>query len=259
MTTPSNRGQVPFFSYPTPRRALAAALLLALASAAGAQDSFGGGAPPQQEPPPPQWQPPTQQQQQPQPQPPPPQQGGWGQPQPSPAAGYGQGPAQGPAPGNDAMARLAQLERQDMGVAPSAQLKAGGLHGPTPNAIPGGRLVTTAELVGLLQNPQSGALVFDVLGGPQALPNAVPVVPAAQGGSFQDETQRNFGQYLQQVTQGRQDRPMVFYCQGLQCWMSYNAALRAINLGYTNVLWYRGGVEAWQQAGLPLGAPGGQR
>jgi 3-mercaptopyruvate sulfurtransferase SseA len=34
--------------------------------------------------------------------------------------------------------------------------------------------------------------------------------------------------------------------------MSYNAALRAINLGYTNVLWYRGGIEAWQQAGLPV-------
>jgi hypothetical protein len=34
--------------------------------------------------------------------------------------------------------------------------------------------------------------------------------------------------------------------------MSYNAALRAINLGYKNVLWYRGGIEAWQRAGLPL-------
>jgi rhodanese-related sulfurtransferase len=31
--------------------------------------------------------------------------------------------------------------------------------------------------------------------------------------------------------------------------MSYNAALRAINLGYRNVLWYRGGVEAWKAGG----------
>ena len=29
-----------------------------------------------------------------------------------------------------------------------------------------------------------------------------------------------------------------------------NAALRAINLGYKQVLWYRGGIEAWQKAGL---------
>ncbi len=104
--------------------------------------------------------------------------------------------------------------------------------------------------------------MFDVLGGPQHLPNAIPVVPASQPGHFQDAVQQEFGQYLQQATQGRKDRPMVFYCQSTQCWMSYNAALRAINLGYTQVLWYRGGVEAWQQAGLPLqasgqGGPGG--
>ena len=77
------------------------------------------------------------------------------------------------------------------------------------------------------------------------------MVPASQGGNFDDQVQRDFGNYLQQVTQGRKDRPMVFYCQSVQCWMSYNAALRATRLGYTNVLWYRGGIEAWQQAGLP--------
>ena len=38
--------------------------------------------------------------------------------------------------------------------------------------------------------------------------------------------------------------------------MSYNASLRAINLGYTNVLWYRGGIEAWKQAGLPVQSSG---
>jgi rhodanese-related sulfurtransferase len=34
--------------------------------------------------------------------------------------------------------------------------------------------------------------------------------------------------------------------------MSYNAALRAVNLGYTQVFWYRGGIEAWQLAGLQV-------
>lgn len=166
-------------------------------------------------------------------------------------------PQAGPPAGNDALARLVQFERQDMGVAPTAQLKSGGLHGPTPNQLPGGRLVTTPELVQLLQDGNSGVLVFDVLGGPQTLPNAIPVVPASQGGSFDDAVQRDFGNYLQQLTQGRKDRPMVFYCQSVQCWMSYNAALRATRLGYTNVLWYRGGIEAWQQAGGPLAGPGG--
>jgi len=43
---------------------------------------------------------------------------------------------------------------------------------------------------------------------------------------------------------------------GLALVVEQNAALRAINLGYTKVLWYRGGVEARQQAGLPLQSSG---
>jgi rhodanese-related sulfurtransferase len=216
------------------RPVLAAALclaILALPAAARAQDSFGSAPPPAR---------PVQQQQQqpPRQQLPPPGSQGYGNPSPPPRA------------------TPAAQETMDMGVAPTAQLKSGGLHGPTPNAIPGGRLVTTPELAQLLRDPNAQALVFDVLGGPQHLPNAIPVVPASQPGTFQDQTQREFGQFLQQATQGRTDRPMVFYCQSTQCWMSYNAALRAINLGYTKVLWYRGGIEAWQQAGLTLQSSG---
>lgn len=45
--------------------------------------------------------------------------------------------------------------------------------------------------------------------------------------------------------------------------MSYNAALRAINMGFTQVYWYRGGVEAWRQAQqlaarMQGGQPGGR-
>ena len=226
---------------------LASALLVSLLGAsvvAEAQDSFGSSPQPQ----------PRQQEQQPPPQPRPAAPQGYGN-APSPAPqGYGNAP---PPQGFGQQAPSASGETQDMGVAPTAQLKTGGLHGPTPNAIPGGRLVTTPELAQLMRDPQAQALVFDVLGGPQHLPNAIPVVPASQPGHFQDQTQQEFGRFLQQTTQGRKDRPMAFYCQSTQCWMSYNAALRAINLGYTKVLWYRGGIEAWQQAGLPL-QPSGQ-
>jgi PQQ-dependent catabolism-associated CXXCW motif protein len=160
-----------------------------------------------------------------------------------------------------------QWERQDMGVPPTRQLHTGAMHGPTPTQIPGGQVITTKGLVPLMQGGQVQVLVFDVLGAPQQLPNAIPAAAAAQAGSFNDATQQQFGQMLQQLTRGRNDIPLVFYCQGPQCWMSYNAALRAINLGYRNVLWYRGGIEAWQRGGLPLGQsqytqggapPGGQ-
>src|SRR5262249_16667725 len=50
----------------------------------------------------------------------------------------------------------------------------------------------------------------------------------------------------------KRDTPLVFFCHSSKCWLSYNAALRAIGAGYTNVLWYRGGIAAWKAAGLPL-------
>ena len=81
---------------------------------------------------------------------------------------------------------------------------------------------------------------------------------ASQPGSFNDQNQQAFGQYLQQVTQGNAETPLVFYCLSSHCWMSYNASLRAINLGYRNVLWYRGGIEAWKAAGQSV-SPAQQR
>lgn len=148
--------------------------------------------------------------------------------------------------GNAAQA-IVQMEMQDYGVPPQQQLQAN-MHGPTPTSIPGGQVVTTDRLLSMYQHgmQSGGLLVFHVLGPGPTLPMAQNAVGAAQAGDFQDQTQQQFGQYLQQVTQGNKSVPMVFYCQSTQCWMSYNAALRAINMGYTQVHWYRGGIEAWQ-------------
>jgi PQQ-dependent catabolism-associated CXXCW motif protein len=246
---------------------MGAAAAAAVSTQALAQDTFGGGnnqPPPQQQN---QWgqQPPQQDawgQQPPQgpnggwgPQQPDPNNGGWG-PQQPPApnnGGWGQPPQgpQGPQGGAN-LDQLMQMERQDYGVPATKQLHTGAMHGPTPASIPGGQLITTKGLVALVQGKQAPYMLFDVLGGPQTLPGAIPAVILAQAGSFNDQISQQFGQMLQQASGGRKDVPLIFYCLSTQCWMSYNAALRAINLGYTNVLWYRGGIEAWQQAGLPL-------
>lgn len=236
----------------------AAVAALSLARAASAQDSFGrapqGQAVPQQVPQAPPQQFPQQQfppQQLPQQQFPPqqpvgaapaPVPGGFGQP-----PGFGQPAAGGPVD----LDALTQLERQDYGVAATPQLHAGPLHGPTPASIPGGQVITTKGLVELLRGGQAPALVLDVLGGPEIIQGAQYAVPAAQAGAFNDQVQQQLGQFLQQATNGNRQYPIVTYCLSTQCWMSYNAALRAINLGYTNVLWYRGGIEAWKQAGMP--------
>lgn len=181
--------------------------------------------------------------------------GGQKPPTPPPAAASApRPPAQRPAAPADAAELDAQMaaERQDFGVAATSRLHAGAMHGPTPTSIPGGQVITTRGLVELLKGEQVRALVFDILGGQEMLPGATLAVPAAQAGSFTDRTQQEFGQFLQQMTQGNKETPLVFYCLSTHCWMSYNASLRAINMGYRNVLWYRGGIEAWKAAGQPI-------
>jgi len=177
-----------------------------------------------------------------------------------PGFGGGQQPGFGGGQQNQMAAMLqqmAQYERQDMGVPATDQLHSGQMHGPTPASIPGGRLVTTQELVQLVQSGQP-YLLFDVLGSGQTMPGAISVLPASQPGDFNDQVSQQLGQFLGQVTQGNRQVPMIFYCASVQCWMSYNAALRAIKLGYSNVLWYRGGLETWQAIGGPMVSAGYQ-
>lgn len=159
-----------------------------------------------------------------------------------------------PAHREVAMAHAGDLERRDFGVAPASDLHASEMHAPTPASIPGGRLLTTRELVDLLQDERTPYVVFDVLGADQALPGAVQAAWMALPGSYDDAVQRRLVRVLERVTRGHPDVALVFYCLSPECWKSYNAALRAIHAGYSRVLWYRGGIEAWMQAGLPTAA-----
>lgn len=147
--------------------------------------------------------------------------------------------------------QMAQYERQDMGVQATQNLHTGQMHGPTPASIPGGQLITTRGIFDLVQGQQVQYLLFDVLGAQEMLPGAIPAAQASSPGQFGDQISQQMGAYLQQATGGNTQVPLIFYCASRECWMSYNAALRAINLGYSNVLWYRGGLEAWKQAGFP--------
>ncbi len=57
---------------------------------------------------------------------------------------------------------------------------------------------------------------------------------------------------LERIAGGNRAKPLVIYCLR-DCWMSWNAAKRAVSWGYTGVAWYPDGTDGWQDAGLPLG------
>lgn len=153
-------------------------------------------------------------------------------------------------PGYDvaALQALAVRERQDYGVPPTSTLHQGAAHAPTPTSIPGGKLIDTMTLIAMLnQQPAAPVAIVDALGGPTKLPNAYTAPVLARSGNYNDQIQQQMRQQFQSLNR---DLPIVTYCADPNCWMSYNAALRFINLGFRNVLWYRGGLWAWQQAGM---------
>ena len=158
----------------------------------------------------------------------------------------------------EALAQLPVSEAENSGVPPTAELRLDEHSGPTPSAIPGARVVLTAELRRMLQTGSDAApILFDTLGEDRhlSLPGAIWLPGAGRGTSFDDEVQARLSKLLDFATQGNRGRPLVFFCANARCWLSYNAALRAARLGYSNVLWYRGGIESWGAGGGALAEP----
>ncbi|MFS2012723.1 rhodanese-like domain-containing protein [Azospirillum sp. CT11-132] len=149
--------------------------------------------------------------------------------------------------------RTYAVEAADWGISPRGTLLVGRYHARTPTAVPGARTVATADLLRLLTTDPSVVLV-DVLGvaAHPGLPQSVWLVDAGLGKGFDEPLQVKLGGRLAQLTAGDRQRSIVFYCLLAECWLSYNASLRAVALGYRSVLWCRGGIGAWRAAGLPM-------
>lgn len=136
-------------------------------------------------------------------------------------------------------------EDHNWGVPPTVLLRQPPYSGPTPMEIPGGLRVTTDELRSMLKSTPLPILI-DVASGNEheTLTGAYWLPGAGRGANFIDEVQASLDRFLEKVTEGNRNRRLVFFCVNLECWLSYNAALRAVAAGYTAVYWYRGGLFA---------------
>ena len=150
-------------------------------------------------------------------------------------------------------------EDRDWGVVPQERIRAAPYTAPTPTGIPGAKVIATRELRSLLEaaagsGPNDRPVLVDVASGEghATLPGAIWIPGAGRGTSFVDPLQAQCIDLMSKITGGDKSRAVVFFCVNVQCWLSYNAALRAVAAGYTRVSWYRGGIASWRDAGLPL-------
>jgi len=76
-------------------------------------------------------------------------------------------------------------------------------------------------------------------------------LPNVGFGRLHPESEDYFKTHLNQLSGGDKARTLVFYCLS-NCWMSWNAAKRALTYGYSDVVWFPGGSDEWANAGYPL-------
>jgi rhodanese-related sulfurtransferase len=124
----------------------------------------------------------------------------------------------------------------------------------TPAVIEGGVItVHTQDLARMLMS-EKPPTVIEVGGGTNEV---IPTSKAIINGGLAFENPAEDGIYSKRFTAllellaADKTKPIIFYCEGRECWLAVNAALRAKAAGYTQVLWYRGGFSAWKAARLP--------
>lgn len=148
---------------------------------------------------------------------------------------------------------------------PETGYRIGRQRAPTPDDIPAPAvLITPDQARKLLAN---GAVALDVFAAQQSrfdelegtwlvseqrlsLPGAV-WLPEVGRGRLSKIMQRYLTNNLVRITAGDRDRPLIVYCVA-DCWMSWNAAQRIADLGYSRVYWFRLGTDGWLDIGETL-------
>ena len=121
----------------------------------------------------------------------------------------------------------------------------------TPHNTDGLRTLKTVDLAKIMASAVRPVLIDVTEGEPHdTLPNAWWIKGAGLADPDAD-IRRRLGAVLDGLTAGDKTASLAFFCGDARCALSLKAAQRARELGYPNVIWYRGGVSAWKDARLP--------
>ncbi|MEZ5932512.1 MAG: quinoprotein dehydrogenase-associated putative ABC transporter substrate-binding protein [Alphaproteobacteria bacterium] len=154
-------------------------------------------------------------------------------------------------------------EQQQGGMVPEPDgYRMADFRAPVPATLDGADVLTTEQLQTLVK--AEAPLLIDVMPAPRKPKDTgLWIAPKRDNipgshwlantgyGELSAEFADFFEDELARLTEGDPSRRLVFYCEA-DCWMSWNAAKRALALGYDNVAWYPAGSDGWKAAGLPL-------
>jgi rhodanese-related sulfurtransferase len=122
----------------------------------------------------------------------------------------------------------------------------------TPTALPGAKVVNAAEAKDLIAK---GVPVYDVRVAEEYqnahIPGAISV-PYVESSAKEVGFDPADDQFALNKLPKDKNAPLVMYCDGTICWKSYKSATMAIQAGWKNVYWFRGGFPEWKETGMPV-------
>ena len=124
----------------------------------------------------------------------------------------------------------------------------------TPRLLPGATVVDAAAVARLMAE---GAVYFDTRTETESKAGQVPgarFLPYVEKSAKDTDYDGRLDSF--DVARLPPDRatPLIFACNGAECWKSYKASHAAIKAGYTRVHWFRGGLPEWRASKRPVAA-----
>ncbi|AEG92585.1 rhodanese-like domain-containing protein [Ramlibacter tataouinensis] len=122
----------------------------------------------------------------------------------------------------------------------------------TPRSLPGATLL---DAQGVKQLMEAGAVFVDTRTEVEFKAGHIPgakLVPYVEKSAKDADFKAADDQFdLAQLPNDR-GTPLIFSCNGAECWKSFKASHAALKAGYTRVHWFRGGFPEWRSAGLKI-------
>jgi rhodanese-related sulfurtransferase len=128
----------------------------------------------------------------------------------------------------------------------------GSMLNTTPTSLPGAKIISASEAQDLIGR---GIPLYDVRDEEEYNKGHVPgarSVPYKEGSAKEVGFDPGDDQFALNRLPKDKNAPLMMYCDGTICWKSYKSATLAIQNGWKNVYWFRGGFPEWKEAGLPV-------
>jgi rhodanese-related sulfurtransferase/ABC-type phosphate/phosphonate transport system substrate-binding protein len=122
----------------------------------------------------------------------------------------------------------------------------------TPRALPGATVVDAAAAAKLLAE---GGQYYDVRTEAEfqrAHIAGAKLLPYVEKSPKDTDYDAQLDSFDVSKLPAAKDTPLVFACNGAECWKSYKASQAAVRAGYTRVHWFRGGLPEWRAAQRPV-------